>query len=322
MSSEQSRVRAPRKTAPHPKGVLRRSASRFSRMALRDYLASDWPAFFVHAGTGLEQLAKAYLASFHPSLIADSKSFDALLHSCGRGAHARTPREAMRTITASEALNRCGQILPAVANMRADLDVLVQSRNGAVHIGEASERFAERSLLAFLRASRQLIGEGGWDEGAFWGKFASFVGTRLSESANAARIRVATLVAKAQVDFDQRFGRLDPETRRTLLDTIVSTYVKRNDDDQFVECPACHTDTLAGGTLEVEWSDESGNQLMMEEPYPEVTFFPGHLDCRVCGLVLDGEEEIQASTVPESIELVDFDSDELYRDRFWDDAYP
>jgi hypothetical protein len=85
---------------------------RFSRMALRDYLATDWTMFFVHSGTGLEQLAKAYLASFHPSLIADGKSFDSLLHACGRGGHARTPREAMRTIGAAEAISRCGQILP------------------------------------------------------------------------------------------------------------------------------------------------------------------------------------------------------------------
>lgn len=301
---------------PALRGVLRKGASRFSRMAVRDYLARDWTAFFVHAGTGLEQLAKAYLASIDPSLVADGRSFDSLLHACGKGVHARTPREAMRTIGAADALTRCGQILPAIANMREEVDVLVQSRNGAIHIGEASGRRAERSLIAFLRASRQLLGEGGWDESAYWGKFKDFVDTRLSESANAARIRVASLVAKAQVEFDQRFARIDEEMRKAMLATIIATYVPSSDEDQMLDCPACGTEVMASGSLEVDWQPEferdEFEDPVISDVYPEVSFFPGHLDCRACGLVLDGQEELVAAGVPDSIGLVDFDPERFY----------
>jgi hypothetical protein len=206
--------------------------------------------------------------------------------------------------------------------MREDLDLLVQSRNGAIHIGEASGRLAERSLVSFLRASRQLLGEGGWEEGPYWGKLRQFVDTRLAESAGDARNRVATLLATAQVEFDQRYSRLDDETRKAVMSTIVATYVKGSDDDQFVTCPACQTETLASGSLEVEWKpeyerDELGDPIA-SDIFPEVTFFPGHLQCRACGLVLDGEEELVAAGVPESIELMDFDSEKLYRE-FWSD---
>jgi hypothetical protein len=317
------RAKSQRRAPLHPKGTLRRSASRFAGMAVRDYHRRDWTAYFVHAGTSLEHLAKAYLASIHPSLIADGKSFDSLLHACGRGAHARTPREAMRTIGATDAVNRCGQILPSIANMRQDLDLLIQARNGAVHMGEATGRSAEDSLVALLRASRELLTEGGWDEATYWGQYAGFATTRLAESANAARVRVADRLGKAQVDFENQFGGLDPSLRASLLNNIVNSYARLSDDQQFVKCPACLTDVLADGVLEVDWKPDFdvgdfGEPLVSGE-YPEITFFPGALHCRACHLDLDGGEEVEAAGVPQSIEIMDFDTEKLYKDRYADE---
>ena len=315
--------RSVRKPPIHPKGALRKSASRFAQAAVGDYLNRDWTAFFVHAGTALEHLAKAYLASIHPSLIADGRSFDSLLHACGRGGLAKIPRESMRTIGATAAVERCGLVLPAIANMRQDLDALVQARNGAVHMGEGSERQAEQSLVALFRASRHMLAEGGWDEATYWGNQSDFVKTQLSDSANEARLHVSQLAAKAKMEFEKRFGGHDAETRQALLSAIVATYSKQSDEEQFIYCPVCETEVLAEGALEIEWKPEwdrgDFGEPVVSGEYPEVTFYPGHMHCRACDLELDGEDEMHAAGVEESIELMDFDTRELYRERYMDD---
>jgi hypothetical protein len=59
---------------------LMKGARDFSQSALRAYVDSDWPVFFLHASTALEHMAKHALVRRHPSLIAADKDYDALLH--------------------------------------------------------------------------------------------------------------------------------------------------------------------------------------------------------------------------------------------------
>src|SRR4051794_32538761 len=113
---------------------LRSSATRFAQSALRAFLGEDATVFMLHAATALEQLAKAFLASMHGTLIA-ANDFDSLLHAAGHSSHARKPRSRMRTITGQDALDRAGRLIPALENLKPSLQLLLYVRNGVVHAG-------------------------------------------------------------------------------------------------------------------------------------------------------------------------------------------
>jgi hypothetical protein len=143
---------------PPLKESLVSGATKFLRMAVRDHLDGDASGFFIHAGTGLEQLVKAYLASIDPVLVVDGKDFDSLLHASGRGRHAEIPLTRMRTITMNEALIRCGRILPSLRNLSGDLALLTAARNGAIHAGLVAKEDEEASYVALLKSVRQILG--------------------------------------------------------------------------------------------------------------------------------------------------------------------
>lgn len=308
---------------PPLKDQFRAGSSRFAQRAMREYLEGDRESFLIHAGTALEHLLKAYLASVEPSLVADGHSFDSLLHASGQGRHARVPPEQMRTITTREALTRCGQILPAVGNLASDLVLLVEARNGVVHLAFTSSESVDRSLVAFLRACRQVLGEAGWDEEEFWGEFQEMFTTRLSESSEAAAVRASEAITSARLRFQETYGHLDDEAQSIIARTIEASYALKGYEEQLVECPACGNQAFVSGRTDVDWevdweTDEFG------EPYasgasPTVTFFPGYLHCKVCGLELDGEDEIANASLDESWQLEDVDPADFYEDWSTDD---
>jgi hypothetical protein len=75
------------------------SAQRFAQSALKAYHDEDWSIFFLHGGTAVEHLAKGYLTSLHPSLIARN-DFNALLHAAGHAELSNAPRSHFRSISA------------------------------------------------------------------------------------------------------------------------------------------------------------------------------------------------------------------------------
>lgn len=298
------------------------SSTRFAGLAVRDYLEGRMTDFFVHSGTSLEQLAKAYLASFDPTLVVDGRSFDSLLHASGHGRHSRLPLARMRTISANEALERCGKILPSVANLLEDLRPLVDARNGAIHVGHVDDAEKGRMLLVYLRASRQLLGEGGWSDSDYWGEFGEFVARRVAEESEAAEARVEEAVTAARLRFAEKYAHLADAIRPAVLRALEESNSPSGYDEQRVECPVCGTLGQASGSTDVEWEadfdvDEFGDAYPVGA-YPIVTFVPAHFYCKACELELDGQEEILLGGIEESWQLDDVNPADFVD---WDEEY-
>jgi hypothetical protein len=288
---------------------------------MRDYLDGDMAGFCAHAGIALEQLAKAYLANIDPTLVVDGRSFDSILHACGKGRHARSPASLMKTITMEDALRRCGQILPAVENLRGDLQRLIDARNGAIHVGAVEESEKLRMLLPYLHASRQILGEGGFGE-EYWGEFNEVVELRVAEVTEAAVANVKEAMIAASLRFDERYGHLGEEVRPAVLRALEASYAPEKYEQQLVDCPACSTLGLASGSTDVDWQpdwDQSDGQDYVAGMYPEVTFFPGRFECHACDLALDGEVEIEAAGIESSWKLDDVDVADFAEDLYYDD---
>jgi hypothetical protein len=296
------------------------SAAKFAQSALRARLDSDSMVYLLHASTGLELLAKGYLASLHGSLIA-AGDFDSLLHGCGQSKHARTTPSRMRTITMTETLKRVGQILPTIDNMKASLQLLADVRNGVAHAGKLDPEADDATLVPFIRACDHLLSNlPGGDRASMWGEFISLVDARLSDSTKAAELLVADALAAARLAFDARFGSLDDAVRDGVLSGIENSYDLAKYEESIVDCPACARSALTRGSYEVDWEadwDVEGGEGYVSGVYPVVTYSPGYLYCRVCGLELDGQEQLSAAGVADSWTLEDADAADFYDADDW-----
>jgi hypothetical protein len=291
------------------------AAASFAQSSLKARLDGESMVYLLHAATALELLAKSFLASIHGSLIA-ADDFDSLLHGCSQSRHARKPRSRMRTITIVEALKRAGQVLPAIDNLRQSLQLLADVRNGVVHAGQL-ERGADKAVLVpFLRACDHLItGMAEGDRERLWGELLSMVDARLSDSSKAAELAATDALTAARLAFDRRYGSLDNAVRDAVLSGVESAYDVTKYEEDLVDCPACSRRAITHGSYDVEWEadwDVADGEAYVAGVYPVVTYAPGHLACRVCGLELDGEEELGAAGVPAAWQIEDAAAADFY----------
>lgn len=126
--------------------------------------------------------------------------------------------------------------------------------------------------------------------------------------------RVADQIASARENWHLASERLGPEGI-TALTSLIERYVYREDEEP-VECPACGSDAVGSGTITIDEEPEvdhdgpewfvSGVSLI---PFLEVSGFR----CSVCGLELDGSEEVAAGGLPPRVESrVEIDPSEYY----------
>jgi hypothetical protein len=227
----------------------------------------------------------------------------------------------MRTITMTETLKRVGQILPTIDNMKASLQLLADVRNGVAHAGKLDPEADDATLVPFIRACDHLLSNlPGGDRVSMWGEFISIVDARLSDSTKAAELLVADALAAARLAFDARFGSLDDAVRDGVLSGIENSYDLAKYEESIVDCPACARSALTRGSYEVDWEadwDVEGGEGYVSGVYPVVTYSPGYLYCRVCGLELDGQEQLSAAGVADSWTLEDADAADFYDADDW-----
>jgi hypothetical protein len=304
------------------------SACRFAQQALRAWTAHPrrLDRFFLNAGTSLEHLAKAYLASIHPSLIVDPRHFGSLLYACGRPDLAGTPATTIRTITVTEAIRRCILLLPRQLqglDGEQHLGPLIEARNSVAHIGRAAEaRVASQAVIPYLRTVTVLGEALGVSPASLWSDHAQYVATHLSDSATKTQQAVMSRVARARVTFHERYGRLQPSQRELLLSTIVASYQRspsgvEHYDQELLVCPACSTEVMVQGTSTVDWGKTDHNTKdgapHVSGALPVIIFLPTRLECQACGLRLSGQDEMQAGGL-EPVKLDVHTIDELLED--------
>jgi hypothetical protein len=293
---------------------LLESAETFGRSGLKALAAGDVAVFLLHAGTALEHLSKSFLASLHGSLIARKGDFDSLLHLSGLSRYAGTKASEMRTITLTDALERAGQIVPEVGNLKVSLRPLADARSAVAHAALVDPGAAERTVVPFLRACDLLLAAMERERAAFWGDLLEVVDAREAASAEIATVRALEKLAAARAEFVARHGGLADAGREALVLAIAGSYAPEKYEQTLLACPACSTPALVEGTISVDWEpdwDYADGESYIAGAYPEVTIFPQTLECRACGLHLEGEAELAAAEVPHSWKLEDVDPDDF-----------
>jgi hypothetical protein len=283
-------------------------SSEWAQKAMRSYIENQHEHFFVQSGVSFELLGKAYLAGIHPSLIVD-RDFDSLLQVCGYGIHSRRAPGNIRTIGAKDVISRVSQLIPQLKSYEQQLGFLAEVRNGAVHLGSILNVDVPELTSIFLRATKILIEKCGQDIKVFFGSYADIVNKLLDDSAKEVEKTVTIKLARAKQVFDEKFGELEVKTVEEIAETVRQTYTLYEYNDEYDTCPACSNIGLASGTYEVEWE-----QADWDDPTPEpiVRLNVESFYCKMCGLSLDGRDEVVAAKLRDKIIIEDVDPKFLF----------
>lgn len=286
-------------------------SSIFARTAIRSYLDGQADFFFAQAGISFELLGKAFLCTYHPSLIID-RDFDSLLQVSGAGTHSKRPLGNIRTIGGKEVLRRVIQLAPRLGGYETTLSLLIDLRNGVVHLGSSDPEWLKRILLPFFSGTKILIETLQIELEQFYGEFTEMVQTHLNEAAADAERTVADKLARARAGYRDKYAELDRSSLETVIRAIEGSYVLSRYEEELIECPACEHLGIISGSYTMEWEPDDWDETGPTSASPVVTLFPSYLTCRVCGLDLDGEEELRAAEIEDPIEIEDVDPADFY----------
>lgn len=263
-------------------------------------LDEDREVFALHAATAFEHLAKARLAKIHPSIIADGRDFQSLLHACGQPALATKSQKGSRTISLREAVKRVAQVEAQVRPETGPLELLADARNGVAHIGREADGLDRTVVVPFVRACEVLLPTLALSREDFWGDYIETIDARLSTVENDALVRVADKLTRARAAYAQKFSDLEQHLVNQVLTLITENYAFEKYESRIIECPACSNEALQAGYFNFEWEadyEHEGRDEYTIHAYPKVTVIGDFVRCGACGLELEGADELRAADV-------------------------
>lgn len=249
------------------------------------------------APVAIEQLTKALLWQTNPALLVmlDRSHEESLRILTGNAPSLAHPR--LRTVGLDAALRRVPETIVETVSKEKRQE-LINARNGAVHVGQAKE---SASILATaLKIANRLLEALSVDSAEYYKPHTETVANLLMENRTEVQRTVDQKMARARFRWEE-FKDLSHDQLTALAERGLETHSGFDDTGAVVtRCPVCHHD----GSLEVhldvnyeidaEWSD--GEQVTSVHPFWEVA--PFRFTCHVCGLTINGNEELLAAGLP------------------------
>ena len=244
------------------------------------------------AATSLEHLAKACLAKRSPALLTELKNeanFWSLLVLLGIPG-GKPPRQ-LRTVGLRDALARARAFVPSQAP-EADLQMLVDLRDGTVHAGHDDE-VEERLVVAFARQADAFLADLRRDRTAFWAAQLGMVDALLAEATDKTARVVAVKIAGARAEFGRGYGGGPPE----VLDLVrrLAASARPDAEEERMQCPACASAGFGIGDHEVDWDYERDDEGHFHATIGKVWFNVTGFECTICGLDFHDEAEVAAA---------------------------
>jgi hypothetical protein len=287
---------AERPAPPSVCNQLLNSATDFAHSAVAAYRDEDWPVYYLHLATALEQLVKGALARANPAYVADAREFDALLHLTGRGERASAPEfiKAAKTITVTEALKRVGRLIDCYQPPSTLIDTLLERRNALAHAGAVVRGQEPEILAAVGRYVPQLLAYVGRTPTDLWGDDEATVREVTERRMDEIEAGYQRRLEAARLRFARWVDAYEPDTQRALLAVLEPTAPSGDYTEWPVECPACgHLGRLYGDP-QPSWEAEferDGDDWYASSAYVDAVFVAASsFECRVCRLSLVGDD--------------------------------
>ncbi|WP_233437876.1 hypothetical protein [Agromyces laixinhei] len=287
------------------------SAERWARDALTAWHDEDLEAVCLMAPQAVELLGKAALWARNPALLAVVSGNDGeqSLRRLVKGDPLSAP--GLKTASLSVVLSRLADLNAGFPVEKKRRDRIAAVRNGAVHVGAASEE-ARHVLLDCLAVIDFLLEQLGRDRNAFYGSDVATVNALAEDQQASVSTTVQMKLAKAR----NRLRRLEDLLGQPSFDTTTSQRERERftlDPKDYVpggtsmdaDCPECASSGRLFGYVDVEaevdWDVEplgGGQYEPIAIGYWQPSFDPMVFFCAVCELVLDGQEELSTAGLP------------------------
>jgi hypothetical protein len=292
------------------------SARRHAARGMRARAAGEPDDASLQLGIMLEHLAKAYLASLHPTLLADNPlDFLSLARLAGQGQRV-TPGHSLRTVGLQVALQRIG-ILQNPGNkgtataFAKRFELVLEARNGVAHIGDDGG-VADSVAQTAVQGADELLQLMGHSLDEVFGDYTAAARSLLDEHATAVHQLVTLLIARAKRTFNDQYPIPHQEEQAAELramDRMTMRDPEHEPSRHAAPCPACgHVGTLSGSPiLHVEpvepGTDPAGITSYLGDAQVEVTvaLSADSFRCPICGLRLQGREQLDEAKMPTQV---------------------
>ncbi|MEV0602287.1 hypothetical protein AB0I82_23710 [Streptomyces sp. NPDC050315] len=272
------------------------SAKRWMHAGL-DAFARDTDLDFAvhHFGVATEHALKAFLASYHPALVADPNDFAGLLHATGHGVLANTGMTNTKTVSAALAFQRCNSLLkPPLPFSKEKFQTFLNARNGVSHLGVHEKNEVRQHLVTSIRIVDRLLSELTVSRELFWGDYRELHDELLQERADDLKLAYQRKVAVAR----RVFSALDPQIGAYDLGRIAAIYGLADEEEELAQCPVCGRSGRLTGMHSVERRDDV-NRSDDDEDWV-VILYPLNFTCPTCQLDL-GSEFFELAGLPSAV---------------------
>lgn len=298
------------------KRMLAESAQWHAQRAIQLFVSEDLNELLdaaVSAGTAVELLAKTYLATIEPVLLADKGDRDTVLIMGGRGELASVDPLLMKTISALDALRLAKYFHRELPWFQQDT-VSLRVRNAAIHMALVQGDELRWAVIQMSRLVESLIIPLDLDRESFWGSNAMSVVNYLIDEDKTERARtVAAKKAAAERYLIELLQGLSDENRRVMLAVLSgrspNIFIDHNEPQQ---CPVCEQQGwlicgVESGPIQRQAEEDGGFSVWAERiAYPVI------FKCPVCQLHVE-EDELLEFKFPRSIGI---DPEDLTRDYY------
>lgn len=285
---------------------LRDTGRHYAIRALASY--SSWDELdvldaAVAMGTAVELLAKAMLAEVAPTLLLDRQDdlrSVMLLAGVPHPAGEKLDPLLVKTVSASQAVERLRQ-LRLIQGWGESDKMIFTIRNAAAHMALVTPEDVQEAIVPVVRFCDNARQYFEWESEAWWGAGnVEIVGKMMSDSEKRLALLISAKFISARQALAGRECGLPLELRGTIFaaiadaaPSIVMEHVART------PCPVCQYSGWAIGFAE---SSEQRGQDRVGVPDKVTTMAVEAFQCHVCGLVLDGWEQIAQTEIPTVLE--------------------
>jgi hypothetical protein len=216
----------------------------------------------------------------------------------------------VKSVSAVEAVATANQLHPSLGWRQAADSIVFRVRNAAAHMALVDPEELHAAVLELLKFVRGCLAVRGGEPAGFWGDgLAPLASELLDEATTASRRVVAAKQAAAHARLALLVGALDGAARAAVLASLSGRKISSTDHEEAQACPVCAQQGWLLCGVErgpVEW-DEDGGAFVLP------TAWPFGFECSVCGLELEGDDELRVFDFPTEIELEpDYDPTEAY----------
>lgn len=236
---------------------------------------------------GLELLARATMAKIHPTLLADPKCSNNILHACGYPTGKKPPK----SISISTVFERCTVIIPdfTMEDRNYCMSIL-EKRNAELHSGESPFSNYQSSLWLpqFFKVCEILCKSQEKTLIDLFGK----------KEAKTAKDMIATTLNRSQDEVKKAIKKHKNDFEKLELKDRLERSKESEEKNRFVfgskkkeQCPSCGAHAIIDGEV-VKYLEPLAAEDMIVE---SIVYLPTKFKCNCCGLSFNNHSEMYAA---------------------------